>query len=173
MALIWKIWDRTLDLLAALSALVIAVMAAGISYDIVLRYMGVRRGAVWVFDFVEYGMLFVTCAMAAYIARAGRHVEVDLLLILLPPRGARVLRVFSAVAMTAISFTLFRYALRATLQSYDQGSFIFRVVLIPEWMPFAAIAAMFLSLGIEGLRRIWLALQRPEDGSGVPSEKAF
>ena len=173
MALIWKIWDRVLDLLAALSALVIAVMAMGICYDVTLRYLGVRGGANWVFDFVEYGMLFITCAMAAYIARAGRHVEVDLLLVLLPPAAARVLRVFSALAMTAISFTLFRYALRATLQSYEQGSFIFRVVLIPEWMPFAGVAVMFLSLGIEGLRRIWLALQRTEDRPAGPSDKAF
>lgn len=173
MALIWKIWDRLLDLLAALSALVIAIMAVGICYDITLRYMGVRGGANWVFDFVEYGMLFVTCAMAAYIARAGRHVEVDLLLILLPPPAARVLRVFAALAMTGIAFTLFRYALRATLQSYNQGSFIFRVVLIPEWMPFAAITVMFLTLGIEGLRRIWVELRRNDDGPTGPSEKAF
>ncbi len=173
MAMIWRIWDRMLDLLAALSALVIAVMALGICYDITLRYLGVRRGAIWVFDYVEYGMLFVTCAMAAYVARAGRHVEVDLLLIVLPQTAARILRVFSAIAMTAISFTLFRYALRATLQSYEQGSFIFRVVLIPEWMPFAAIAVMFLSLGIEGLRRTWLVLQRRQELPGGPSEKAF
>lgn len=173
MATIWKLWDRLLDLAAALAALVIAVMAAGICYDVALRYMGVRGGAAWVFDFVEYGMLFVTCAMAAYIARAGRHVEVDLLLVLLPAPVAAAMRVFAALAMTAISFTLFRYALRATLQSYQQGSFIFRVVLIPEWIPFAAIAAMFLSLGIEGLRRVWLALRRRQELPDAPSEKAF
>jgi C4-dicarboxylate transporter, DctQ subunit len=173
MKLLWKLWDLILEVLAAMSAVVIAVMAFGICYDVLLRSLGVRGGALWVFDFVEYGVLFVTCAMAAYISRAQRHVEVDLLLMLVPNRMAWAMRIFSAVIVTGISATLFYFALQATLQSINHGSFIFRAILIPEWLPFGAIATMFFSLTVEGLRRVHTRILDTESRIEAPSEKSF
>lgn len=173
MKLLLRIWDLFLDALAAMSAVVIAVMAFGICYDVLLRSLGVRGGAIWVFDFVEYGVLFVTCAMAAYISRAQRHVQVDLLLMVVPTRAAWVIRVFAALAVTGISLLLFHYALRATLQSFNHGSFIFRAILIPEWLPFAAVATMFFSLGVEGLRRVYLSFTDKVGRADTSLEKSF
>jgi TRAP-type C4-dicarboxylate transport system permease small subunit len=171
--MIWKLWDIVLDILAGLSAIVIAVMAFGICYDILLRSLDIRGGAVWVFDFVEYGVLFVTCAMAAYISRAGRHVEVDLLLLSVSDRVAWALRILSAFMVTAISGLLFYYALRGTIQSFEHGSFIFRAILIPEWIPFAAVTVMFLSVGIEGLRRVHTQIVATDGRADAPSESSF
>lgn len=173
MKLLWRIWDWFLDGLAAMSAVIIAVMAFGICYDVLLRWLGIRGGAVWVFDFVEYGVLLVTCAMAAYISRAQRHVEVDLLLMLVPSRAAWAIRIFAALAVTAISFLLFHYALRATLQSFNHGSFIFRAIRIPEWLPFGAVATMFFSLGVEGLRRVYLSFTDKARRADMSPDKSF
>lgn len=173
MRLIWRLWDRFIDALAAMSAIVIAVMAFGICYDVLLRWLGVKGGANWVFDFVEYGVLFVTCAMAAHISRAQRHVEVDLLLMLVPTRVAWAMRVFAAALVTGISALLFFFALQATLQSFNQGSFIFRAILIPEWLPFGAVTTMFFSLCIEGLRRVHLSYLDEVTRFDISIEKSF
>lgn len=170
--IVWKLWDWILDALAAIAVAVTAVMCVGICADVALRNLD-YDGLPWVFDVTEYGLLVVTGCMAAYLSRFKRHVEVDIVLMMVGPGTARALRLISALLTLVICFGLFWYALRATLQSYGQGSLIFRYVLIPEWMPFAVIAIMFLSLGIEGLRQTHQVLRRPAEAVTTPSEKAF
>jgi TRAP-type C4-dicarboxylate transport system permease small subunit len=170
--IIWTLWDRLLDAAAAVAVAVTAVMCVGICADVTLRNLD-HDGLPWVFDFTEYGLLVVTACMAPYLSRAKRHVEVDIVLMMVGPHTARALQLLASVLTVAICITLAWYALRATAQSFGHGSMIFRYVLIPEWLPFAAVAGMFVSLAIEGLRQIHLTLRRPPAAVSAPSEKAF
>ncbi|MDF1750259.1 MAG: TRAP transporter small permease [Alphaproteobacteria bacterium] len=167
----WALWDRFLDGLASASALIIAFMILGVTTDVTMRFSG-HGGIPWVFDYVEYGILAVTAFMAAYIMRLSRHVEVDLVLMVVPPAVAKAMRVFSGILLVLISSVLAFYALRATMQAYGQGSLIFRYILIPEWMPFAAISFMFFTLAVEGVRRAYLK-SKEELPSGVSRTDAF
>jgi hypothetical protein len=49
----------------------------------------------------------------------------------------------------------------AAIQSFVQGSVIFRYVSIPEWLPYAAISVMFGTLAIEAVRRAYLHIRAP------------
>jgi len=167
----WALWDRFLDSLAAASALIVVVMILGVTIDVSMRFSG-HDGIPWVFDYVEYGILAVTAFMAAYITRMSRHVEVDLVLMVVPPGVAKAMRVFSGILLVIISSILAFYALRASIQAFGQGSMIFRYVLIPEWLPFGAIAFMFFTLAVEGIRRVHM--RSKEDLSvGVTRTDAF
>ena len=165
----WTAWDRLLDGLVWLSGLVVAMMTLGVGGDVLTRNLG-TGGLAWVFDFVEYGLLFVTMGMAAAILRIGRHVEVDLVLILVPRLMSRGMRLLSAAGLVGISSVLAWYAGEATWQSYSQHSVIFRYVLIPEWMPFVAISFMFFTLAVEGIRRLHLLIVQPVKDEGGRSD---
>ena len=167
----WALWDRFLDGLAGASALIIAFMILGVTTDVALRFSG-HGGIPWVFDYVEYGILAVTSFMAAYIMRLSRHVEVDLVLMVVPLPVAKAMRVFSGILLTMISSVLAFYALRATVQAFEQGSMIFRYVLIPEWLPFAAVSFMFFTLAVEGVRRAYLK-SKEDLSTGVTRSDAF
>jgi len=156
----WAVWDRLLDALIWLSGFSVALLTVGVGLDVLSRNLG-WGGFAWVFDLVEYGLLFVTMGMAAAILRLERHVEVDLLLILAPRRVGRAMRLLSAAGLIGISAVLAWYAGAAAWQSFSQGSMIFRYILIPEWVPFAAVSFMFLTLAIEGIRRLHVASVKP------------
>lgn len=158
----WALWDHVLDLLVWLSGLTVALMTLAVGLDVLTRNLG-TGGLAWAFDFVEYGMLLVTMGMAAAILRLGRHVEVDLVLILVPSRVSWVMRLLNGLLLIGVSAVLAWYASQAALQSFSQGSLIFRYVRIPEWIPFAAVAFMFFSLAVEGVRRLHLLLVRPAE----------
>jgi hypothetical protein len=82
------------------------------------------------------------------------------------------MRVFSGILLTMISSVLAFYALRATVQAFEQGSMIFRYVLIPEWLPFAAVSFMFFTLAVEGVRRAYLK-SKEDLSAGVTRSDAF
>jgi TRAP-type C4-dicarboxylate transport system permease small subunit len=149
-----------LDLLIWLSGFLVGLLTVGVGLDVLSRNMG-WGGLPWVFDLVEYGLLLVTMGMAAAILRLERHVEVDLLLILAPSGIARAMRLFSAAGLIGISAILAWYAGAAAWQSFSQGSVLFRYILIPEWVPFFAVSFMFLTLAIEGIRRLQVASAKP------------
>lgn len=165
----WAIWDLVLDALVWFSGVTVALMTLAVGCDVLTRNLG-TGGLAWAFDFVEYGMLVVTMGMAAAILRMGRHVEVDLVLILVPPRISWAMRLMNGAALVAISAVLAWYAGQAALQSFSQGSLIFRYVLIPEWIPFAAVSFMFFSLAVEGVRRLHVFLIRPAEEAGGRSD---
>lgn len=161
-----RVWDRLLDLCAGLAAGLTAVLTLGVCADVILRSL-TDGGLPWVFDLVEYGMLFITALMAAPVLREGRHVEVDLVVSLVPGAARRWMRVAGALLCLLVSGVLALAAAEAARRSFVDGSVIFRYVLIPEWIPFAGVALMFALLAVECgrmLARRWSA--RSGDGPG-------
>ncbi|MBP5858591.1 TRAP transporter small permease [Marivibrio halodurans] len=156
----WKVWDRVLDALVAFSAALVGLMVVGVCADVTLRNLELG-GLPWVFDFVEYGILGVTTGMAAYVLKLGRHVEVDLVLMFMPEPVVRVMRTLAMLIVMGASAALCWYAARAAVQAFEQGSMIFRYVLVPEWIPFASVSVMFGTLAIEALRRCFVAGRKP------------
>jgi len=149
----WRIWDALLDCCAHICVVLGGLLTAGVCADIILRTLG-TGGLPWVFDLVEYGMLFIVALMAAHVLRANRHIEVDLVVSLMPAAAQRYMRVAGGLVCFLFSLALAIAALEAARRSYVDGSVIFRYVLIPEWIPFAGIGAMFSLLTVECLRQL-------------------
>lgn len=149
----WRVWDGVLDACGVVAAALTVLLTVGVCADIILRTFA-GGGLPWVFDLVEYGMLFVTALMAAYVLRDGRHVEVDLLISLVPAGLQRTMRVAGAGLCLLFSVVLAIAAAEAARRSWVDGSIIFRYVLIPEWLPFAGVALMFALLSVECARQL-------------------
>jgi TRAP-type C4-dicarboxylate transport system permease small subunit len=148
----WHYWDALLDGCAHLAVALGGILTLGVCADIVLRTVS-TGGLPWVFDLVEYGMLFIVALMAAHVLRARKHVEVDLVVSLMPVRVQRWMRTIGGLACFLFTLVLAIAAAEATRRSFVDGSVIFRYVLIPEWVPFAAITLMFALLTVEALRQ--------------------
>jgi TRAP-type C4-dicarboxylate transport system permease small subunit len=160
MKIVWRLWDLLLDAMVAVSGVLVGLIILGVCVDVGLRNLG-DHGIPWVFDFVEYAILAITMGMAAHVLRIERHVEVDLVLMYVPASVARVMKFTSMLIVMIVAAILSWYALSATIQSFEHKSVIFRYVLIPEWLPFAAISVMFGTLAIEAMRRAYVHLRAP------------
>lgn len=156
----WRLWDLLLDGMVAASGTLVGLIMLGVCIDVGLRNLG-SHGIPWVFDFVEYGILAITMGMAAHVLRIDRHVEVDFVVMYMPPSVVRVMKSAAMLVVMIVAAILSWYALTATIQSFQHDSVIFRYVQIPEWLPFAAIAVMFGTLAIEAMRRAYLHMCTP------------
>lgn len=149
----WRCWDALLDGFAHLAVVLGGVLTVGVCADIILRTVS-TGGLPWVFDFVEYGMLLIVALMAAHVLRARKHIEVDLVVSLMPVRVQRWMRMLGGLVCFLFTLVLAIAAAEATRRSLIDGSVIFRYVLVPEWIPFAAVTLMFALLTIEALRQL-------------------
>lgn len=156
----WRLWDLLLDGMVAISGVLVGLIMLGVCIDVGLRNLG-DHGIPWVFDFVEYSILVITMGMAAHVLRIDRHVEVDFVVMYMPASVVRVMKAAAMLMVMVVAGILSWYALSATVQSFEHESVIFRYVLIPEWLPFAAISIMFGTLSIEAMRRAYLHMRAP------------
>jgi len=152
MKAILALWDRLLDLAGVLAAVLTALMTLSVCADIVLRTID-GHGVEWAFDFVEYGLLALAALSIPYVMRLDRHIYVDVFRSIMSPSVQRAVRALNGVAVVIIGAVLAVAAVSAAVVSYREGSLLFRTVIVPEWIPFALVALMFLLVTGEAIRK--------------------
>lgn len=143
-----RAYDLLLDGLAALAALALAALSFFIAYEVTWRWLGFRP-PVWPAAVSEYTLLYATVLAAPWVLRRAEHIQVNTLVILLPPRARRVLgRIMCLVGFTACALVAW-YAGIVTLTA--QGLEI-RSFEMPKWMVYAPLPVGFSLLAVEFLR---------------------
>ena len=123
-------FDRFNDGLAAVAASLIFFMMLAVCLEIVMRYF-LNRPLVWMTQFTEYGLLFVTFLGAAWLLKNEGHVTVDLVLAILSPRARAVFNVSTSAIGVAICGVLTLYGGMVTWQHFYKGYVEIKIVSIP------------------------------------------
>lgn len=163
MAFLLRIWDGILDGMMFVAALLTLALTLGVCADVVLRTLG-TGGVPWMFDAAEYVLLALLALGTTAVLRDQRHINVDLFIGQLPPRGRRATMILGKLLCFLVAAALTHYATIASLRSFNDGSLIFRYLIFPEWIPFAGVAVTFALLTVESfrqtLRAIFVPLER-------------
>lgn len=147
------VYDRLVEGLGLLPGVIVGATALAIGTDVVLRDVG-HGGIYGMIEVIEYAILVLAMAGVGHVTRLGRHVTVDIVPDLLPPRWAwRV--TLAAQAIAAIVALIFLwYAVGATLDVWRSGTLLYKSFTLPEWMPLALIPTGFFFVSIELIRRL-------------------
>ena len=141
-------YDRLLQGLAALAAVLLGASALAITVDVVGRNVGV--GALpWILEVSEYVLPLATFLVAPWLLRRNEHVRLDILLRAWPRLG----HVTNVIGL-AVSAVLVLYGVRTILNSADQGAMVFKSVVFPEWWLYAPVPLCFGLLAVEFVRRL-------------------
>lgn len=73
------IFDRITGLLALLGASLLTLMMLAVCWEVVSRYF-LGRGIIWVIEFSEYNLLFITFLGTAWLLKKEGHVKMDIVL---------------------------------------------------------------------------------------------
>jgi len=135
-------YERLLDAFGILAGAAIAVLAFLVTIDVVIRNLGLGN-LPWLLEVAEYGLYATTFLAAPWVLHLGAHVRVDVLLRVLPRQAALLLEGLADLLGLAASLVLLVYGLQATATSYEDGSLLFKELVVTEWyllavMPFAA-----------------------------------
>lgn len=96
-----------------------ASMAVLVFANVVSRYL-FNHSVIWVEEFTQYQMIWITWLGAGLALREGRHVAVDLLQDALPETTRRLVRAAIAATMLAFLLALAWYGVRIVAFTWDQ-----------------------------------------------------
>ena len=139
--------------LAYLAALVLGAMAVLVTLDVLTRNLGLG-GITWVNEVSEYSLPVATLLIAPWLLHRNEHVRLDVLLVALPKKLARVLERCVDVLGMAICVVFVWYGLRLILDSMRIGSMVVKTLSIPEWWQYALVPVCFVLLAVEFARRL-------------------
>lgn len=115
------------------------------------------RPQVWVVEFTEYALLYITFLGAAALQREGRHVSVDLLTDALSDVWRRRLAIVSALICVAVTLVLTWFGTWAMLDAMERGVYKPTVMEFPTWIVLAVIPVGSLLLTLRFAHRLmWL-----------------
>lgn len=138
---------RIEDLILAIALAALVILAGT---QIMLR-MGFDSGILWLEPMLRTLVLWVALLGAMVAAREGRHIGLDIVERLLPPRALRIIRFAACAFAASIAALLAWHALRMVIEERAIGSVAFASV--PAWMaqlilPFGfAVIALRLAAG--------------------------
>ena len=151
---------RLFDALALVAALVLLVMVALVTADIVLRNT-LRIGFAWANEITEYALYLITLFTAPWLLRRGQHVRIDMFLVIVPPRLAWAMEAMADIIGVAASLVLVWYGAIMTAQSARLGSITIKNLVFPEWWLLAPLPICFALLALEFVMRFHRLMGAP------------
>lgn len=136
----WRGFDRILDLLAVIAAVMLALMFGAIIYDVVTRTLRMFQ-ITWAVALTEYGLLYVTALGAPWLLRERGHVSMEAFRSVMSPTVARRIETFvlciCAVACVIVAVAAVPVVIRNLPMTDMRASFL------PRWLLFAPLVLSF------------------------------
>ncbi len=141
-------WSLSLELVVMNLAFV--VLVAAIVWGVLSRYV-TRNPATWVEEVSSIAFTVVVFVGASEVMRRGKHVRVDLLTSLLPPRIRDVLDVAVGVFVALYCFYVAWLGIQETIASNSATT---SMLNIPLSVPYGAFTLGFFLFGLRSLQRL-------------------
>src|SRR5262249_14812960 len=133
MATLARAWDRLIDTLALLAALLFGAMAAYVSYDVVVRYV-FNAPAIWANYLSEYSLVCATVLAGPWLVRIGGHVRIDIVVEQLSGRVNRILTVIVSIAAALVCAIGAWQTAIETADYYAREIVIAKIWAVPQWL---------------------------------------
>ncbi|HYG54152.1 MAG TPA: TRAP transporter small permease [Burkholderiales bacterium] len=143
-----RLYERSLEALAILAAVLLGLTAAAITLDVVARNVGLGT-LPWILEVSEYVLPLATFLVAPWLLYRNQHVRLDVLL----AKAPWLARASDGIGLL-VSGVLVVYGVRTILNSAQQGAMVLKSVVFPEWWLYAPVPICFFLLSVEFVRRL-------------------
>jgi len=152
------LFDRTVNYLAFVAAVLIIFTMLSVGAEVVMRYF-LHRPMIWVMEVTEIILLFITFLGTAWLLRREGHVKVDIVLGHLNPRAQALLGIISSIIGIIVCIVLVWYGIQVSYD-YTQGGLYEPTLLeLPKGPLLAIIPVGSFLLLIQFVRRTYGYLQ--------------
>ncbi len=158
----YAVLRRINGLCVALACLMIAFMALFTLWEALTRYF-FRQPAMWTYPIVSYMLLYSIYLAVAYTLQRGRHVSVDFIVELVPPRPRRIMeRLGHALGLTfTVVFLLQSW--RLFVRHASEGERDISTLSLPLA---AASLVLVVGMGLMGLTYVFVLIDSFLKGPG-------
>ena len=147
-------WLAKIETAFANIALVgIVFLIGAVCFEMLMRDL-FDRPQVWVIEFTEYALLYITFLGTSALQRQGGHVSVDLLTDALNDTWRRRLALVSAALCLVVTLVLTWFATLATIDALRRGIYKPTIMEFPTWIVLAVIPVGSLLLSLRFAHRL-------------------
>jgi C4-dicarboxylate transporter DctQ subunit len=148
-----RFFDFLLNGFAFLAGILILFVVLVVSYACFMRYLHLNS-PVWVLQFTEYALLWITFFGAGWLLREGGHIRVDTVISQLGKKSSQVVDLVDDVLGLGVSVVLFWIGYVNTIDLYQRQIMDFNAVIVPKYYIFWVIPFGGAMLVIQFLRSI-------------------
>jgi TRAP-type C4-dicarboxylate transport system permease small subunit len=148
-----RFFDLVLDGFAYLAGIILLAMILFVSYACFARYLNINP-PVWILQFTEYALLWVTFFGAAWLLRQGGHIRMDTFVDRLTIRARRIVYLFDDLLGFGVCLVLFWFGTLNTLDLYRRQIVDFNSILFPKYLIFWVIPFGGLLLLLQFARNV-------------------
>jgi C4-dicarboxylate transporter DctQ subunit len=167
-----RCFDLILDSCAFVAGFLLLMVTLFVSYSCIARYLNFNP-PVWVLQFTEYALLWVTFFGAGWLLREGGHIRVDTVISHAGRRTRFLVDLLDDFLGFGISLVLFAMGTINTMDLYERQIMDFNAVILHKYYVFWVIPFGALLLVVQFLRSILQQLKRGPLQSAPSVEEAI
>jgi len=154
-----RLIDKLLNFMAFVAGCLLLFVTFSISYTIFSRAVGLYS-PVWIVQFNEYSLLWITFLGTAWVLARKKHVSIDLLTGRFSQRKQSCFRLFHGILGVVVCLVFLWFGFWVTLEQFQRGVIDVQAVDIPKYLILMVIPIGFFFLVIQFIRQFFNALRK-------------
>jgi TRAP-type C4-dicarboxylate transport system permease small subunit len=154
MELFWKIFDKVLDVMAALAGVILVFITAAVCYTIGMRFL-FKQTTIWIIQTTEYALLWIVFLATTWLLREAGHITTDIIYVHLKERTKHYLNCIMSVIGGLTCAVMVYFGTLYTYECIVNTVTDVRAVTVPKWTVFCIIPIGSILLTIQFFRMAW------------------
>jgi TRAP-type C4-dicarboxylate transport system permease small subunit len=146
------IFDHILEALMFIGAVILGFLMLAVCWDVAARTIA-GKPLIWLLEFTEYGLLYMTFLCTAWVLKNEAHVTSDLLLIGLSPKNQSFVNTITSILGAVICLVLAWFGAEVSWDKLQSGAYQPTAIQPPDFPIFVIIPIGSFLLFIQFLRR--------------------
>lgn len=159
----WTLFDKLLDLMAALAGFMLVFIVGAVCYTIGMRYF-LRQTTIWIVQTTEYALLWIVFLATTWLLREGGHITTDIIYSRLSDKAKAYTDFIMFTLGGLASLALLCFGVSYMVECIACNVTDVRALTVPKSAVFVIIPVGSLLLTIQFFRMAWNRLTSARTG---------
>ena len=150
----WTLFDRLLNIMAALAGIILVFIVGAVCYTIGMRYF-FRQTTIWIIQTTEYALLWIVFLATTWLLREGGHITTDIIYSHLSNKAKAYLDAIMFIIGGLTCAIMLYYGVTYTYECITSNVTDVRAVTVPKSAVFIIIPIGSFLLTIQFFRMAW------------------
>jgi C4-dicarboxylate transporter, DctQ subunit len=150
----WRLFDKLVDVMAALAGVILVFITAAVCYTIGMRFLFTKT-TIWIIPITEYALLWIVFLATTWLLREGGHITTDIIYVHLNEKAKRTLDCIMCVVGGLTCATMVFLGVLHLCDCMAGGVTDVRAVTVPKSAVFFIIPVGSFFLTLQFFRMAW------------------
>ena len=150
----WVLFDKLLNIMAALAGIILVFIVGAVCYTIGMRYF-FRQTTIWIIQTTEYALLWIVFLATTWLLREGGHITTDIIYSHLSNKAKAYLDAIMFIIGGLTCAVMLYYGVTYTYECITSNVTDVRAVTVPKSAVFIIIPIGSFLLTIQFFRMAW------------------